>query len=190
MKNVYTLVFNGLADWEIGLITYELNTVHRMPVRTVGWNLNPIKTGGGMKVMPEFTLSEVDPQEMDLLILPGGEMWHRLEDANLAELIHQVYKLGGIVAGICAASLYLVKIGMFNSGIKHTSNGLDYLKYYLPDYGLQDYYLDTFAVSDQNIITARGEAPFEFAYYILKALDVYDDEILKQFASVWRCQLW
>ena len=92
------------------------------------------------------------------------------------------------MAGICAVSLYLVKIGMFAGGIKHTSNGLDYLKYYLPEYNLHDFYGGRVAVSDQGIITARGEAPFEFAYQILKTLAVYDEDTLGEFAAVWHCQ--
>ena len=188
MKNVYVLVFDGLADWEIGLITYELNTVNGIPVRTVGWTLDPIHTGGGLKVFPDLNLADVDPETTLLLILPGGEMWHTFENQNLADMNHQVHQAGGIVAGICAASLYLVKIGLFDGGINHTSNGLDYLKYYLPDYDLQDFYINSFTVRDQGIITARGEAPFEFAYQILKALGVYDDEVLAEFAVVWRCK--
>jgi hypothetical protein len=42
MKNVYVLVFDGLADWEIDLITYELNTLNALPVKTVGLTIDPI----------------------------------------------------------------------------------------------------------------------------------------------------
>jgi hypothetical protein len=44
-------------------------------------------------------------------------------------------------------------------------------------------------ISDKDIISARGEAPFEFAYYLLKTLGVHDDEVLPEFADVWRCKL-
>jgi putative intracellular protease/amidase len=88
-------------------------------------------------------LGDVDPEKTSLLIMPGGEMGHKIENQDLTDLIHQVHRRCGIVAGICTAPLHLGKIGLFNEGFHHTSNGLDYLEYYLPDYDLQDFYVDT-----------------------------------------------
>ena len=73
MKNVYLLVFDGLADWEIGLITYELNTRNTIPVTTVGFTLEPIRTGGGLRVLPDISLAEIDHDSTALLLLPGGD---------------------------------------------------------------------------------------------------------------------
>ena len=188
MKNIYVFIFAGLADWEIGLITYELNTNNAIPVTTVGLTSAPIKTGGGLAILPDVTLAEVDSQNTALIILPGGEMWHTFNHVGFASTIHQVHRAGGVVAGICAASMYLVRIGLMIAGVRHTSNGLDYLQYYIPDYDLQEFYVEAPAVSDQSIITAPGEAPFEFAYQILKALGVYNAEVLSEFAEVWRCR--
>ena len=75
MKNVYVLVFDGLADWEIGLVTYELNTRNAIKVTTVGFTKEPIRTGGGLKVLPDIALSEIEPENTALFVLPGGEMW-------------------------------------------------------------------------------------------------------------------
>ena len=188
VKNVYVFVFDGLADWEIGLTTYELHTNNNIPVTTMSLTEELIKTGGGLTIQPDVTLAEVDPKDTSLLMLPGGEMWHTFDNQQITAFIHQVHQAGGIVAGICAASLYLVKIGLMNAGIKHTSNGLDYLQYYIPDYDLSEFYVEAPAVSDQGIITAPGEAPFEFAHQILKALHVYDAEVLAEFAEFWRCR--
>ena len=187
--NDYVFIFDGLADWEIGLITYELNTNNRIPIKAISVSKEPIKTGGGLTVLPDMTLDDIDPNNTDLLILPGGEMWHHFEHPGLTNLINHVHLAGGIIAGICAASLFLVKMGLMDGGVRHTSNGLDYIKYYFPEYNLQDYYIDSItAVSDQGIITAPGEAPFEFAYQILKAQSVYDDDTLNEFAEVWCCR--
>ena len=77
---------------------------------------------------------------------------------------------------------------MFDGGVRHTSNGLDYLQYYIPDYDLQVFYVEVPAVSDYGIIPAPGEAPFEFTYQILKTLRVYDEEVLAEFAEFWCCK--
>lgn len=33
-----------------------------------------------------------------------------------------------------------------------------------------------------------GGAPFEFAYEVLKELEVYDEEVLAEFAEFWGCR--
>jgi len=76
-----------LADWEIGLITYELNTNNNIPVITIGLSKESITTGGGLTIQPDVTLAEVDLKNTVLLILPGGEMWHSYENKALASLI-------------------------------------------------------------------------------------------------------
>jgi len=73
MKYVYVLVCDGLADWEIGLVTYELNTRNAIKVTTVGLTKEPIRTGGGLKVLPDSALTENEPENTALHTLPGGE---------------------------------------------------------------------------------------------------------------------
>ena len=188
MKDTIVYIFDGLADWEIGLITYELRTVNQRRVRTAAATKDPITTGGGLRVLPDLTLDELHPETIDLLILPGGEMWNQTFNEPLADLVRRFHQEGVLVAGICAATMFLAKTGLFDGGIRHTSNGLDYLQYYFPDYRAQDHYADNPAVSDQGVITASGNASHEFAYHILKTLGVYDADILAEFADFWRCR--
>ena len=188
MKNVYVLIFDGLADWEIGLATYELNTRNAIKVTTVGLTKTSIRTGGGLKVLPDIALSEIEPENTALLILPGGEMWHDTFDEELAKTVIQLHKTGVPIAAICGATVFLAKTGIFKDGIQHTSNSLDYLQNTVPEYKEQTLYKDTYAVSDQGVITASGAASVEFTYQILKTLQVYDDEILDEFAEFWNCR--
>lgn len=113
MKNVYVLVFDGLSDWEIGLVTYELNTRNAIPVTTVGFSKQPIKTGGGLTVLPDIALAEIDLDSAGLLILPGGEMWHSVFDDELAGIVQQLHQRGVPVAAICGATVFLAKAGLF-----------------------------------------------------------------------------
>ncbi len=187
-KNVRVLVFDGLADWEIGLVTYELNTRNKILVETVGFTTDPATTGGGLTVLPDITLVDVVPAETAMLILPGGEMWHELESPELVRLLGELRAAGIPVAGICSATTFLARAGLSEPDIKHTSNALPYLKDVVPDYTGEANYVDAYAVSDRGVITAAGGAPFEFAYEILKELGVYDDEVLAEFAEFWDCR--
>ena len=188
MKSVYLLVFDGLADWEIGLVTYELNTRNTIPVTTVGFTLEPIRTGGGLRVLPDISLAEIDRDNTALLLLPGGDRWHTTSDTDLERVVLQLHASRALVAAICGATAFLARTGIFRKGINHTSNSLEYLQRTVPSYNEQAFYRDTYAVSDRGVITAGGAANVEFTYQILKTLKVYDDAVLSEFADFWNCR--
>lgn len=188
MKKVYVLVFDGLADWEIGLISYELNSRNGIPVETVGWDLEPVRTGGGLRILPDGVLSDIRPEGTALLILPGGEMWHGPFDQELGELVLRLHAAGVPVGAICGATVFLARSGLLKADIQHTSNSLAYLQEMAPEYGDEAYYREAYAVSDQGVITAGGLASVEFAYHILKTLGVYDEGVLAEFAEFWNCR--
>ena len=155
------LVFDGLADWEIGLITFELSARNGIKVTTVGFTGEPIETGGSLRVLPDMALPELDPDDVGLLILPGGGMWHDAFPQDLARVVVQLQEKDVPIAAICGATDFLAKAGLFK-GVQHTSNALEYLQQFAPEYDAQDSYHDTYAVSDQGIITAGGLASVEF----------------------------
>jgi putative intracellular protease/amidase len=79
---VYLYVFDTMADWEVGFLTAELNTgryfrrdVSPAKVVTVGLEKNYITTMGGLRILPDVDLAECNINEIDALILPGGETW-------------------------------------------------------------------------------------------------------------------
>ena len=188
MKKVYVFVFDGLADWEIGLVTYALHTWRKIKVTTVGYSREPIITGGGLRILPEISLSEMKLEDTMLFILPGGEMWHHRFDKSLEKAVIFLHTLAIPVAAICGATVFLAKAGLLQEGIRHTSNSLDYLRETVPAYTGQDFYQDMQAVSDQGFITAGGQSSAAFAYQILKTLGVYSQPELDAFAALFNCR--
>lgn len=187
MSHVYVFVFNGLADWEIGLVTYELNTRNDLHVLTVGYTCDPITTGGGLTVLPDLALADLNPDDVRALILPGGEMWHVRFDDELASIVLDLHARGIPIAAICGATVFLARAGIIRPGVAHTSNALSYLQEMVPGYAAAADYRDKRAVTDQGIITAGGGAPFELAYHVLKLLGLYDEVVLAEFAEFWGC---
>jgi putative intracellular protease/amidase len=187
MKDVYVLVFDGLADWEIGLITFEHNARNNIAVTTVGFTGEPIETGGSLRVLPDIALSKIDFDGMGMLILPGGGTWHDAFPRDLADVVVRLHEMGVPVAAIGGATVFLAKAGLLE-GVQHTSNALEYLQQFAPGYGAQDSHRDACAVSDKGIITAGRLASVEFTYQILKTLRVYDDKGLGEFAEFWSCR--
>ncbi len=66
MQEVHLFVLNTMADWELGFAIAHIN--RPMPgissgfrVRTVGSDRTPVRSMGGLTVVPDLTLSDVSP---------------------------------------------------------------------------------------------------------------------------------
>jgi hypothetical protein len=82
-----------------------------------------------------------------------------------------------IVAAICGAIEALAIIGYLDSS-NHTSNSLEYTKMVCPNYKGEKFYEMGPVVASENLITASGVAPLEFAMEVLKKLDVFVPDTL------------
>lgn len=78
-KIAYLYVQDTWSDWEAGYAIAELNSGRffknkgqRIPVKTVAVNKDPVKTMGGVTIIPDITIEEVSPESTAVLILVGG----------------------------------------------------------------------------------------------------------------------
>ncbi len=189
---VYLYILNTLADWEIGFITAELNTGRYFdktksplyPIK-IGNSTDTITTMGGIVITPDESIDNVEFQKGDLLILPGGETWMNEENGKVMELVPGLLEKGVIVAAICGATVALANAGILNDR-KHTSNDKRFLKMVCPQYAGEDNYVDQPAVTDDNLITATGLAPLEFAYEILRRIDVMKPSTLEAWFKLFK----
>lgn len=173
-KTAYLLVFDGLADWEPAHILCELRKSGQYAVKTVGFSREPITTMGGITVLPDITLADVVAADTAVFILPGGQMWEQQSHEPLQGLLRNLHAQDVPLAAICGATLEIARAGLTHQ-VRHTSNILEYLQGLVPGYSDHDYYVNEFAVTDQNIVTANGLGSVEFAREILKLLAVYDE---------------
>jgi putative intracellular protease/amidase len=184
---VYLFVFNTLADWETGFAVAGINNPAfqkhpgRYRVQTVGLNAEPVTTIGGVTILPDITLDELEPGAM--LILPGGEAWNAGKNALILESAKAFLAAGIPVAAICGATAGLARAGILDDKL-HTSNAPEYLQ--ATNYRGAALYQNQPAVTAGNAITANSTAPIEFAYHIFKALDLYDAEILETWYGLFK----
>ncbi|REB07350.1 glutamine amidotransferase [Sporosarcina sp. BI001-red] len=183
-KKVFLYVFNTMSDWEYGYLIAELNSgryfkkdLAPLKVITVGANKEIITTMGGLNIKPDISINECVLEGMDLLILPGGNTWG--EDIHLPILgrVGDALEIGTIVAAICGATEGLANTGYLDSR-KHTSNDLEYIKMVCPNYNGEKFYEMGPVVSGENLVTASGVAPLEFAMEVMKKLDVFTPDTL------------
>lgn len=82
-QTVHLFVLDGMADWEPGFAIAGINhpayQTHpgRYGVRTVGATRKPIRSQGGLTIVPDVELADVGPGESAMLILPGSFAWEQ-----------------------------------------------------------------------------------------------------------------
>lgn len=179
MRIAYLMVFDGLSDWEPGLAVAEINKSNDYHVKTVGFNQDVVITMGGVSIVPDCTLKEINYNDAAILILPGGQLWENDPVIDLFPVVRKFIDLKIPVAAICGPTVFLASHG-FVENVKHTSNGKEYLKNLIGEYEGRDLYVNQPSVSDKGIITANGIASVEFARDILDELNIYDEETLKR----------
>lgn len=173
-----------MADWEPALLVAELQTGRYFKDRTLKYDVitvaptrDPITTMGGVKILPDMVISELSVGDAALLILPGGDTWLEPLHAPVFPKVREFLEKDIPVAAICGATIGLGANGVLD-GRRHTSNDLGFLKACCPAYAGEALYVQKPAVCDGLLITASGVAPLEFAYEILKKLDVFSPATL------------
>lgn len=188
-QTVHLFVFDTLADWEPSFAIAAINNAEFAPhpdryrVRTVGLSREPVVTTGGVTILPDMTLDELEPAQSAMLILPGGDTWDMGQNTEALAKAKSFLAAGVPIAAICGATAGLARAGLLDDK-PHTSNALFYLQ--ATNYQGTAFYQDQPAVTADNVITASATAPLEFAYEILKRLGVYNDQTLEAWYGVFK----
>lgn len=184
---VHLFVFNTLADWETGFAIAGINNPAfqkhpgRYRVQTVGLDTEPVTTIGGVTILPDLALDELESSAM--LILPGGEAWDAGKNAPILESAKALLEVDTPIAAICGATAGLARAGILDDR-PHTSNAPEYLQ--ATNYRGAALYQNQPAVTAGNVITASSTAPLDFAYHIFKQLALYDAQILEAWYGLFK----
>lgn len=183
-KAVVVLVFDGFADWEPA---FALTGLRRWGGRTVlaaGYDLRPVVSMGGLRITPDRALADVSPQDTEMLILPGGDVWEAGYPAEVLDPVLGRMRAAAVpIAAICGATIAAARAGLFR-GRRHTSNGRAYLQQHAPGSGEE--YADVLAVADDGVISASGLGAVEFAAEIFIQLGVFSGDEIQQFREMYR----
>lgn len=199
MKNAYVYIHNGFADWELGYILPEIvRTSFKMggsdelkrntfPVKTVSIGKQTVTSMGGLKIVADYSLEEISSRDAAILLLPGGESWQNPQNnAGIAEKIQAFHEQKIPIAAICGAVISLARLGLLNT-VKHTGNNIEELKEFASDrYQGDSLYQNQKVVQDQNIVTAGGVHPVDFAAEVMRLLKLYDPPMIDGWYNVFK----
>jgi len=185
-KAIYLLVVPGFADWEPAHALAELRRHGGYRVEVVGLGTELVESMGGLRIQPNRSIAEVDPADVAVFILPGGDRWEKAPmEPELEALLRRLDGAGTPIAAICAATVAITHAGLLR-GRRHTSNGRKYLEQKVPGYSGAADYVEAPAVRDGGLITASGLADVEFAAELMHELEVLDEPHRRLWTEMFR----
>ena len=184
-NTAHLVIYNTLADWEVGHLLAELRTGRftgtPWNVVPVAGSREPITTMGGIRILPDLVLDDLDPASSSLLILPGGDMWDAGGGGAFAAAATQFLDAGVPVAAICGATAGLARAGLLDKRY-HTSAAVEYLM--ATGYAGGDRYVNERAVVDGDLITAGPQSPVQFACATLRRLGLMSEPTLQAYEGL------
>lgn len=188
MREVHLFVLDTMADWEPGFAITHIN--RPMPgvesgfrVKTVGLDRTPVRSMGGVTIVPDLGVSEVSPSSSAMLILPGADSWGDASTDPVLSLATQFVAAGVPVAAICGATFGLARAGLLDNR-RHTGNHAGWLA--SSGYGGVAHFVQEPAVEDRGVITASGMASLEFAKLILARLGIFSARALEAWYGLYK----
>ena len=185
MFTVYVYVLDTLADWELGHAVSELNSgrffkkdAPSVTLKTVGDTKEPIRTMGGLTIVPDCLLDDILMQETSVLLLPGADTWNDPRHAAVIKKAGELLAIGATVCAICGATTALAGAGLLDTRA-HTSNGAGFLEMFCPNYKGTGFFVDKPSVADENLITASCTGALLWAKQIIARLGVFQENTLE-----------
>ncbi|MEK6450905.1 MULTISPECIES: DJ-1/PfpI family protein [Myroides] len=185
-KNIYIYLFDGYSDWEVSYIMPEIRKNAHYRLITVSDKGRAVMSSGGLRVLPDVSVEEINLANATMFILPGGKLWETQlpTDIRIDAVINYALAQGMMIAGICGATAYLGKKGVLDNRF-HTSNDVSYLKALAPAYTGDKLYLNSLAASDDLIITASGIGAVEFTREIMLQL-LFEKQYIEQWFELFK----
>lgn len=183
MKKIYMYILDTMADWESGYFLQALTLQKMLPEQkyqfsTIAASKQPIKTAGGITMLPDLSLDEIDMDDMSALLLIGADTWLEKEQQSILDLAAGLIKEDVLVAAICGATLGLANMGLLDHRF-HTSNARSFLAEMSQNYRGSAKYREEAAVADRNLVTAGSAGSLLWARYILEYLKMYSPETIE-----------
>lgn len=165
MKTV-VLLYDSSCIYEIVILNYFLKVTGK-DVVFVSPDGGTITAMEGYSIHTAGALIQINPSDVELLIVPGGDITP-IDKEDVWNYLRLVNQNHGLIAGICAGVDVLEHAGLLDVIDSTHSTDLD-------------------VVVCDNIITARANGYVDFAIETAKKLNLFEDEAdLQETIAFWR----
>ncbi|QOR67430.1 DJ-1/PfpI family protein [Cytobacillus suaedae] len=179
--NIYILIYNDFAHFEANLIGWIKGRGHELV--TVSLGESEIRSAEGFIMKPHTTIDQVNPNDVDLFIVPGGDAPSILGNEKLQTLLQQVNEQNKLIGSICYGPLVLADAGILKER-KFTTSVTTDLELF--NHFNRAAYVENGVIVDENIVTAKGDDYVDFALTICKLVNLTTENTLNYWASFFR----
>ncbi|HEX2947232.1 MAG TPA: DJ-1/PfpI family protein, partial [Clostridia bacterium] len=165
----FILIYPTFVQYEVVFTSMFMKTVG--DIATVGIDGREVTSHEGFKVNPHMKLSDLNLDEVDLFVIPGGEHVNIYGNPQLTGTLRELNKRGKVIAAICSGPVHLAKAGLLD-GKRYTSYRLPQCK---DDFSHAERVEDNVVV-DGNIVTAKAVGYVDLALELGKIFNIYKDE--------------
>ena len=166
-------LFDGFADWEFSLVMAALNRSGEYNLETFTTRGRTVTAASGLRVMPHTSLSNMRPEDFDLLLLPGGDQWEKGDNLEIFPLIRATLGRQLIVA-VGSAILSLADLGVLDR-MPHTGAHPGYIRKYCPEYAGESFFQPRACINAGPVITIDSGALFDPSTGILGLFDTLQE---------------
>lgn len=182
MTKLAVVFAEGFADWECAHLMGAGRSHLGLEIATTTPGGTAVTSMGGLKIVPDMALEDIDPEAFDGVVFCGGTAWQSENAPEISNRVAAFTDSGKLVGAICGAVEGLARTGRLDAA-RHTGNDPDSLKF-LPSYKGEVHYIDSpAAVVDGKLITASGAAPVSFMVEVLVALG-FSREMLEEYQGI------
>jgi len=152
MKKAVIILTNGFEEIE-ALSVVDILRRCEITVDVAGTEENLVEGAHGVKVVPDKHLNDVNIDDYDALILPGGAPGYinLRKNEKVLDLVREAYEKKKLVAAICAAPVVLADAGILKGKKATIYPGMEKE---IEKGGGE--FIDDLVVHDGNIVTSRG----------------------------------
>lgn len=167
------LYYEGFGEFEVVLACLAMA---QGEIVAVASSLDPVTSEEKQRLLPDMTIADVDPADVDLLVIPGGDPTALIGDEDLTALLKELDRREVPIAAICGGPALLAAAGLLD-GRECTGGGdsIDDLGELAAHFGKATV-VDEDVVIDGHIVTATGRAFVEFAFEIGDLMGVFESE--------------
>ena len=160
------MLYDTSCIYEIVILNYFLKVTGK-EMQFVSLDGKEITATEGYRIVPEDRLDSADPKDVELLVIPGGDI-EKIDIPEVWKYLKSVKGLGGRIAAICAGVDVVEHAGLLE-GIESTHSG------------------EKDVVTSDRITTSRANGYVDFAIEVAKQMELFEDEAdLQETIAFWR----
>jgi 4-methyl-5(b-hydroxyethyl)-thiazole monophosphate biosynthesis len=176
MKKTAVLMYPNYSEYELSVALSILMQAEK-PVVTVAVSREPVRGEAGLVCLPDATVDDINPEEIDSLLLTGCMDIFALNEGevnHLVNFIQRVVNEDTIIGSISSSPYLLAKAGLLNE--RNYTIGMYEDDRKKTSVFNEAYYSNDLVVRDGTLITARGSGFIRFGIDFGKTLNLKFDE--------------